>query len=219
MLQVREPVALFLSGLPADMMAGAEAAEIVDSLAFYESELIKWQKVQNLVSRETLAEIWSRHFLDCLQLIPMIPIESRRLLDLGSGGGFPAIPLAIALKNRDLTVHMVESNGRKGSFLRQIVRELGLQAEVHTMRAEMLKPAEIGPIDVFTARAFASLSDICGYVDPLWQQKSVGLFQKGRGYSEEIEESLQKWRYTYSTVKSKTLKDAAIVQMYDLKSN
>ncbi|AVX02847.1 16S rRNA (guanine(527)-N(7))-methyltransferase [Maritalea myrionectae] len=219
MQQIPEPVALFLSGLPADMVAGANAAEIVDSLAFYESELIKWQKVQNLVSRETLAEIWSRHFLDCLQLIPMIPIESRRLLDLGSGGGFPAIPLAIALKNRDLTVHMVESNGRKGSFLRQIVRELGLQAEVHTMRAEMLKPAEIGPIDVFTARAFASLSDICGYVEPLWQQKSVGLFQKGRGYSEEIEESLQKWRYTYSTVKSKTLKDAAIVQMYDLKSN
>lgn len=212
-------VAAYLSGLPVDMLDGQDVKEIIDSLGFYESQLVKWQKVQNLVSRETLAEIWSRHFLDCLQLIPMIPVDSKLLLDFGSGGGFPAIPLAIALKNRDLTIHMVESNGRKGSFLRQIVRELDLQAKVHTIRAESLKPLEIGPVDVFTARAFAPLSDICSYAKPLWQQKSVGLFQKGRGYSKEIEESLQKWRYTYSTVKSKTLEDAAIVQMHDLESN
>lgn len=199
-------------------MPKLDVGAVVDDLDFYESQLVKWQKVQNLVSRETLTDIWSRHFLDCLQLIPMIPGESKSILDFGSGGGFPAIPLAIVLK-AGFTVHMVESNGRKGSFLRHMVRELDLQAEVHTVRAEALKPAEIGPIDVFTARAFASLLDICGYAAPFWQQKSVGLFQKGRGYSKEIEESLLKWRYSYSTVKSKTLKDAAIVQMHNLEPN
>ncbi|TDQ61793.1 16S rRNA (guanine527-N7)-methyltransferase [Maritalea mobilis] len=207
-------VADYLSAI--DGFEPSDVTQVVGALQFYEVQLAKWQKIKNLVSRETLSEIWSRHFLDCLQLIPMIPSDSKVILDMGSGGGFPAIPLAIALKKRKIVVHMVESNGRKGSFLRQIVRELELNAIVHTERAESLKSPEIGHIDVFTARAFASLDDICGYIYPLWQQNSVGLFQKGRGYKKEIEESLQNWRYTYSTVESKTLEDAAIVELRDL---
>ncbi|MCF4096914.1 16S rRNA (guanine(527)-N(7))-methyltransferase RsmG [Maritalea mediterranea] len=209
-------VATYLASLDAWAGNGEQVDSIVEHLLFYEASLIKWQKIKNLVSRETLSEIWSRHFLDCLQLIPMIRADSRTLVDFGSGGGFPAIPLAIALKQQNTTIHMVESNGRKGSFLRQMVRELDLNAKIHTERAESLNPKEIGPVDVFTARAFAPLTDILTHVSPFWQENSVGLFQKGRGYSKEIEESLQKWRYTYSTVISKTQNDAAIVQITDL---
>lgn len=193
-----------------------EVQASIDALSVYEAQLVKWQQIKNLVSRETLSEIWSRHFLDSLQLIPMIPDHTKVILDMGSGGGFPAIPLAIALKGREIVVHMVESNGRKGSFLRQIVRELNLNAIVHTERAEALNVPEIGHVDIFTARAFASLNDICRYIYPLWQQNSVGLFQKGRGYKKEIEESLQNWRYTYSTVESKTLEHAAILELSNL---
>jgi 16S rRNA (guanine527-N7)-methyltransferase len=212
----KQAVVNYLNDLGTAYGGQNDVSGVLDDLAFYEKQLVKWQKVKNLVSRETLAEIWSRHFLDSLQLIPMIPADSKVILDMGSGGGFPAIPLAIALKSHPLTVHMVESNGRKGSFLRQMVRELRLNAIVHTERAESLNPPEIGPVDVFTARAFASLTEVCGYIYPFWQQKSVGLFQKGRGYSKEIEESLQKWRYTYSIVESKTLTDAAIVELSNL---
>ncbi|WP_424983364.1 16S rRNA (guanine(527)-N(7))-methyltransferase RsmG [Maritalea sp. S77] len=216
MQPAKQAVGIYLEGLNFSSDEDLDVDQIMSDLSGYENQLIKWQKIKNLVSRETLSEIWSRHFLDSLQLIPMIPEESKVILDMGSGGGFPAIPLAIVLKNQSIAVHLVESNGRKGSFLRQIVRDLGLNASVHTERVESLKPQEIGHIDVFTARAFASLTDVCGYIYPLWQQNSVGLFQKGRGYSKEIEESLQKWRYSYSTVESETLGDAAIVKMTDL---
>src|SRR5690606_26140239 len=102
--------------------------------------LVKWQRVQNLVSRET-AEIEDRHLRDSLQLLPYLgaaagPGISTNWLYLGSGGGFPALPLAIALKGQPFTYHLVEANGRKCAFLNAVKRELDLPVVVHNCRIE-----------------------------------------------------------------------------------
>ncbi len=80
--------------------------------------------------------LWTRHIADSLQLVPLAP-EARVWLDLGSGGGFPGIPIACALAGQPgAMVHLVESNGKKAAFLREAIRVTGVPAEVHQMRAE-----------------------------------------------------------------------------------
>ena len=75
------------------------AADVAKDLESYAQLLHKWQAVQNLVSRETLNDVWNRHFVDSLQILSLLKQDDVAFLDLGSGGGLPALPLAIALKS------------------------------------------------------------------------------------------------------------------------
>src|SRR5699024_10514630 len=93
-------------------------------LGAYEALLRKWNAVQNLVSRETLHELRPRHIDDSLQLLPLLRPSDRRIIDLGSGGGFPAIPLAIASRGLERRFTLVEPIAKKASFLRTVAREL-----------------------------------------------------------------------------------------------
>ncbi|UXN74409.1 class I SAM-dependent methyltransferase [Devosia sp. A8/3-2] len=99
---------------------------VIADLESYAQLLRKWQAVQNLVSRETLNQIWTRHFADSLQILPLLREGDHNFMDLGSGGGFPALPLAVALKGGPQRFVLVEPNGRKASFLRTVAQELGL---------------------------------------------------------------------------------------------
>src|SRR5690606_8668469 len=94
-------------------------------LESYAALLRKWQPVQNLVSREILEQVWSRHFADSLQVLKYLRDDDRVVMDLGSGGGFPALPLAIASRGREREFLLVEPTARKASFLRTVSRELG----------------------------------------------------------------------------------------------
>jgi 16S rRNA (guanine527-N7)-methyltransferase len=98
--------------------------------------LFHWQAKTNLVAASELPRIWTRHVADSLQLLPLAP-QARVWVDLGSGGGFPAIPVACALAEKSgAQLHMVESNGRKAAFLREAVRATGAPALVHQARIE-----------------------------------------------------------------------------------
>src|SRR6185436_10476594 len=80
--------------------------------------LLTWQKTTNLISPSTIAQIWTRHVADSLQLLDLAP-DARVWIDLGSGGGFPGIVLACALADRPgAVIHLVESNAKKAAFLR-----------------------------------------------------------------------------------------------------
>ncbi|RYZ79811.1 MAG: hypothetical protein EOP04_27085, partial [Proteobacteria bacterium] len=92
-------------------------AAVAADLESYALLLKKWQAVQNLVSRETLSEVWLRHFVDSLQVLKLLRPTDVHFLDLGSGGGFPALPLAIALKNGPQRFTLVEPTSRKISFM------------------------------------------------------------------------------------------------------
>src|SRR5690606_26609338 len=96
---------------------GRDADEVAGDLESFAALLLKWNRAQNLVSRETTDQLWSRHIVDSLQVLKLLRAGDRTLLDLGSGGGFPAIPLAIASGPGRHFV-LVEPTAKKASFLR-----------------------------------------------------------------------------------------------------
>lgn len=193
-----------------------DAKRVLSELAVFEQELVRWQNVKNLVSRETLPEVWSRHFLDSIQLASLISGKAGVVLDYGSGGGFPAIPIAIVLKETDISVHMVEANGRKCSFLRHVVRLLDLNCTVHNQRAESLELPENAEVIAITARAFADLSKTFEYCISKFSPETVGFMQKGRGYDEEISASKSDWQYDLVQHSSVVAADSVILEIRNL---
>lgn len=184
----------------------------------YKKLLIKWQKVQNLVSRETLDDIWQRHFADSLQILDYIPKNTTKILDIGSGGGFPAVPLAIVLRDTSAVFHLVEANRRKVSFLRAVSRELELGLNVHGGRAEHVDPIEIGPIDVITSRATAPLSRLLGLALPFWGEDTVAIFHKGHEFGAELSESRANWCFDVVRRASSVDVSGVILEIRRLKS-
>jgi 16S rRNA (guanine527-N7)-methyltransferase len=127
-----------------------------DTLAAYLSELDRWRRTINLTGALS-AEALASHVLESLAGAHLVPHGSR-VVDLGSGGGLPALPLAIA--RPDVAVTMVEPRAKRVAFLKHVVRQLRLErARVLQARVERLKTPEW---DVATIRALASLGDLIG---------------------------------------------------------
>lgn len=159
----------------------------------WENLLTHWNKSINLVQKATVSEFWSRHALDSAQLFASLPDRARECLDLGSGAGFPGLALAIMGRGRvGFHVDLIEANGKKSSFLRTVIRELGLPARAISERAESL-PAK--PYDVISARAFAPLPKLLDYAAPFWAEHTVGIFPKGRAYQDELVAARESYDY------------------------
>lgn len=161
--------------------------ETLDRLETYAALLLKWQKAINLVSRDSLDDLWRRHMLDSAQLFPLIPEGAQRLVDLGSGAGFPGMVLS-ALGFPD--VHLVESDARKCAFLREVSRALGVSPHIHIRRLEEMHPIKA---DVVTARALAPLVDLLGLAERFLDPHSICLVLKGRGVDEELTRVAETW--------------------------
>lgn len=162
-------------------------------------ELRRWQRAKNLVGPSTLSQVWSRHIADSLQLRALAP-EARRWLDLGSGAGFPGLPLAIALSDPAVggpapLVSCVESNAKKCAFIRHAARLTGAPVEVLNARIEDVAGSFVGRIDVVTARALAPLSQLLAWTYPLLTTGAVGLFPKGDQAGAELTEARKSWRF------------------------
>ena len=110
---------------------------------------------------------------------------------------------------------MVEANGRKCSFLRQLGRLLGLEIEVRGERAEAL--GRMSDVDLFTARGFASLDATFGFLEPHFSKNSSAFLQKGRGYKEELKAAAENWRYDYQTIESLVAPESVILDIRGLK--
>lgn len=168
-------------------------SKVIEGLEKFGELLRQWNEAQNLVSRETLPDLWHRHYADSLQLLTLMDRPPGHIVDLGSGGGFPAVPLALALPRTRFT--LIDSNGRKGAFLRTVARELDLDIEVLTARVEVLDLSTFPEAEIITARAFAPLDRLFGYCHPMWREGTRGLFHKGREYRAETAEALRNWRF------------------------
>jgi 16S rRNA (guanine527-N7)-methyltransferase len=192
------------------------AAEVAEDLESFSVLLQKWQRVQNLVSRETLEQLWGRHIADSLQVLPLLRPDDRTVLDLGSGGGLPAIPLAIAGKGARNFI-LVEPNGRKASFLRTVSRELQLSVRVESLRAEELDPSELPEIDVITSRALAPLSQLCAMAAPFFGPKTRAILHKGREHVDELAESGAVWHHDVLVTKSATSEDGVLLELTKLR--
>jgi 16S rRNA (guanine(527)-N(7))-methyltransferase GidB len=190
---------------------------VVADLESYALLLEKWQSIQNLVSRETLGEVWTRHFADSLQVLKLLGEADRTILDLGSGGGFPALPLAIASKGSDRRFILVEPTTRKASFLRTVARELGLRMRVEARRTQEIDSRETGPIDVITSRALAGLPQLCALAAPFFGPSTRAIFHKGREHVEELVESGAVWQHDVILVKSDTDENGVLVELKNLR--
>jgi 16S rRNA (guanine527-N7)-methyltransferase len=187
--------------------------------------LNEWQRTINLVAPKTLGEIWHRHFADSAQLWALIPPTARRLVDLGSGAGFPGLVLAvIAAERRDpqapLRAALVESDTRKAAFLRNVAGRLGIAVDIIPTRIEsMPKSASLEPIDVITSRALAPLPRLFEFAEPLFQPPTVALFLKGRAVEEEICEANQGWTFDLDQHVSLTDPASRIIVIRNLQRN
>lgn len=192
------------------------AEAVLRDLESYAQLLAKWQRVQNLVSRETLDHVWQRHFADSLQVLRYLRPDDRRFLDLGSGGGFPALPMAIGLKGSDAHFTLVEPTSRKVSFLRTVARDLGLNVSVIDRRSEQIDPRETSAFDVITSRALANLPALCAMAAPFFGPQTRALFHKGREHVEELAESAALWHHDVVIHKSDTDPNGVLIELYKL---
>ncbi len=176
--------------------------------------LVRWNKKINLVSPNTTNNFWLRHALDSYQLTKLIPTDARTCIDLGSGAGFPGIAFAIDQREQDdASISLVESNGKKCNFMRTVVRELGITANIIQGRVESV-PSQ--SYDVISARAFASLEKLFEYAEPLWGKNTLGLFPKGANWQSEIEVARRNWNFSVDSVKSETDIEARILLVKDI---
>ncbi|CAN1569114.1 GidB Predicted S-adenosylmethionine-dependent methyltransferase involved in bacterial cell division [Rhabdaerophilaceae bacterium] len=185
--------------------------ETLDRLNAYVDALKTWQARINLVSSGTLETVWSRHILDCLQLAFLVE-EPKIWADLGSGAGLPGLIIACTFNNQSGHVHLVESNGKKVSFLRHVAGSLQLPVTVHDQRIEVAV-ATLPRIDIVTARALADLDQLCAWTSLLLKSGTIGLFPKGRDYARELTTAQESWHFSYELHQSLTDPNARIVRV------
>lgn len=185
-------------------------------LEAYAALLTKWNAVQNLVSRETIGELWPRHINDSLQLMQYLKPTDLNLLDLGSGGGFPAIPMAIASRETERRFTLVEPIAKKASFLRTVVREIGLKVTVLAQRAEEIDSRET--FDVITSRALAELTIVCSRCVHFTSKSTRLLLHKGRNYRQELDAATAHFHFDVVVHISESDPEGVILEISNLRA-
>ena len=191
--------------------------ETITSLIKYENYLVKSNRTLNLIGKSTINEIWIRHFLDSSQVIDFIDKNTRNLIDLGSGAGFPGLIIAILAKDRKirLKVKLIEKSQKKASFLSEVVDYLNLNAEVININA--FTYAKKLEADLIVARAFKPLKIILQFLDKNTENwKKVFLFLGKTGQGELLQAS-KSWHIKYKQRMSVTSNDSVVIEINKLK--
>ena len=180
---------------------------ILSSLDIYIELIKKWQKNINLVSKNSIDDLWNRHVLDSAQLYSLLPAPKKGLYiyDLGSGAGFPGMVLAI-MGRKDII--LCESNKRKCEFLKEVSRITNTNISIVNIRAQKLDGRSALAI---TSRALASLDTLLEISMPILREKGVCVFPKGRTWKEELMVAEKKFIINYNTVQCITSSDSKII--------
>ncbi len=188
--------------------------ETSEKLSAFATLVEKWTAKINLISKSSVPDLWDRHILDSAQLYSSAPGEGH-WVDLGSGGGFPAIVIAILAQEQGARYRMtlIESDQRKATFLRTAVRELDLVATVLSGRIEMIEPQRA---DVLSARALADLTTLLSFADLHLLPTGVALFPKGASWRKEHEAAQSLWSYSCEAITSTTHSAAAVLRIKDI---
>ena len=177
-------------------------------LRIFASKLLEFNKRYNLISQNTENDLWNRHILDSAQLVNHIDtLKCEGIADLGSGGGFPGIVLAIFYDNFNFHVKLYEKSPIKAKFLTKIVKELNLKAKVMNIDVNLVK------IDVnyITCRAFKKLPYILNISREKCIKKHKIIIMKGKNAQEEINKALKDMIFKYRLEKSITDKKSKII--------
>lgn len=162
-------------------------AGMTTQFSIHAAELIKWNRKLNLTSITYPKDLAVKHFLDSLAPAPLIP-DNARMLDIGSGGGFPGIPLKIL--NPSLKVMLIDGTRKKVNFLKHTLRTLKLESiEAHQIRAENLSedPTYLNLFDVIIGRALSSLKRFVIMALPLLAKHGTILAMKGEVNQKELD--------------------------------
>jgi 16S rRNA (guanine527-N7)-methyltransferase len=164
--------------------------------------LIKWNAAINLISKSSVSDIWVRHIFDSVQVFDYGK-DADKWVDLGSGGGFPGLVVAIlaAQVRPALQITLVESDQRKAAFLRQAAQSLCLSVGVIAERIEAIDGLHA---DVVSARALAPLSQLCSFADRHLAPTGRGIFLKGKAAPDEIASARKEWNFMLETHPSTT---------------
>lgn len=143
----------------------------------------------NLVSRRALIELESRHIPECVAFARLLPHDGGRILDLGSGGGFPG--LVVAIVRPDLEMHLLDATAKKTAFLEATSADLGVEVTVHTGRAEELaRQVDLDrAFDVVTARAVAPLTKLVTWSMPFLRPGGLLYAIKGERWEDELRDA------------------------------
>lgn len=181
-------------------------------LSDYVTLLGKWQKSLNLVSKST-EELWNRHIADSYQLVSHLSnTPQKEVVDLGSGGGLPAIVLAIACPETRFT--LVESDRKKAIFLSECIRQLGLSnARVMNERIEKIDTKA----DIITARALAEVDLLLEFSYPFLTENAYCLFLKGKNWDMEIAKAKKNWQFELEAFPSETSEEGRVLRLSQLR--
>lgn len=189
--------------------------ETSDRLAHYLELLTKWNKRINLVAPETISNAASRHFTDSAQIFDLVQNRPASWADLGSGGGFPGLVLAIisygAGWSCDFT--LVESDQRKAAFLRTVSRETEVPVRILAERIEKVAPLTS---TVVSARALAPLARLLPLVKQHISSDGTAFLQKGRNYQQELKEVRDNFTFSLEVHPSRTDSEAVILEIGDI---
>jgi 16S rRNA (guanine527-N7)-methyltransferase len=192
------------------MDRASEPQDASPALQRYVELLQRWNRSINLVSARDIPVLWTRHIADSLQLGALWRRRPERAIDLGSGGGFPGLVLAI-----EYGVHfdLVEQDRGKAAFLREAARVTGAPV---TVVATKIEDAAVPRAPLVTARGLAPLSRLLGYAEKLLMPGGECLFLKSCGVEAEIAEAAAKWTMRMEQIPSCTDSGGIILRVSDI---
>ena len=161
----------------------------------FQEMLTHWSQSINLVAKETLPFFWSRHVLDSLGLFEQVS-RKHKWLDIGTGSGFPLIPIAILNNEGQVAENFmsIESDQRKVAFLLEVNRELELKIDIIPKRVEEAPPCKAC---IISARALADVRQLLQYGERHRADKATLLFLKGRKVFDELTNASREWHMSY----------------------
>lgn len=180
----------------------------------YINILSMWQKHVNLISKNTIENIYERHILDSAQLFDLIPSDINTLMDVGSGAGFPGLVLGILNKTAGFPIKqiiLVESDSKKATFLNEVNRQLSLNIKIRNERIEKIDDVKA---DVITARAFAELNQILTLCQKIVSRETILILPKGNTADQEIKNN--KINCKINKLKSFTNSNSFILKVEDV---
>ncbi len=193
-------------------VATGVSRETLERLKAYCSLLEEWQQRFNLIGRGTVDAIWHRHFLDSAQLRKICGPRCSRLVDLGSGAGFPGMVLAIMGQTG---VELIESNRKKCLFLERVSMSTNTQVEITKARFDELRRPN--QADVVTARAVAPLNKLLWDAGRWVKPGGVALLQRGSRFECELAEAARFWEFEVVRHPSVTNPTGAILEISQIR--
>ncbi len=191
--------------------------ETIERLQVFHKLLKQWQSKTNLVAPSTLDQFWHRHIADSLQILAIAP-NARHWTDIGSGGGFPGLVIAIVMQQiaeeegSVTSVRLIESIQKKCSFLRRVGVEAKVDVDVQAIRIESASK-QLDDCEVITARALTSLGNLLDLTGTHITGEKIALFHKGRDYLSEIEDCRGKWNFDLVVHTSKIDADSVVLEI------